>query len=331
MSRGEFASWDAFVAQAESGSIYSTTNYLEALCSAAGGTFRIAVIESSTGIVGGVALYDVSTRWGRICRPRLLLQYTSPVIDCGSSQYPSSQTSLLVNVQTLLADFLADQDYASIVLKCLPPITDIRAMLAHGWRATPTYTYIMWLDDLEARWQRVDRNIRRLIRKAGEKNLTISDDTDFDRFFEMHEATHHRKGAPIYMPKPEFHHFFSTLHKKGLAKLFHARESSGRSVAAQLVLLGQHPITHTVSACSDAQSNFQGSNAFLRWSVFEELAGMGYAGNDLTDASLNSVTRFKSQFGGALSLCFALESRESMIFRIGNAAESLARQILRRA
>ena len=68
-------------------------------------------------------------------------------------------------------------------------------------------------------------------------------------------------------------------------------------------------MTHTVSAAADAERQKSGSNPFLRWSVFEHLAAQGYAANDLTDASLGSVARFKSQLGGDLAMSFVARGR----------------------
>ena len=72
-------------------------------------------------------------------------------------------------------------------------------------------------------------------------------------------------------------------------------------MAAQLVLTGQQPVSHTVCAGSDAEYLATGANPFLRWKSFEALAALGYTSNDLTGAPFGSeVTRFKSQLGGEL-------------------------------
>ncbi len=91
-------------------------------------------------------------------------------------------------------------------------------------------------------------------------------------------------------------------------------------VGSQLVLLGAHPVTHSVSAANDAEFNRMGVAPFLRWKVFEALAALGYAGNDLTDASLNPVTHFKSQLGGDLELSLVLEAPATRRYRWGRAA-----------
>ena len=104
----------------------------------------------------------------------------------------------------------------------------------------------------------------------------------------------------------------------------------GRSIAAQLVLTGNHNISETVSACADSQYLKTGANAYLRWKTFEQLAAWGFTHNDLTDASLNSVTRFKSQFGGDLRLCMACVRPKKLAYRFGTGLEDLVRSSLQR-
>ena len=111
--------------------------------------------------------------------------------------------------------------------------------------------------------------------------------------------------------------------------------------AAQLVLLGPHLVSHTACAGADPEYNKQGASAFLRWSAFEALATLGYKGNDLTDATLNPVTHFKSQLGGALELSLVLQSPRSRryvwneragaaVARARGSAGALVRRLARR-
>ena len=85
--------------------------------------------------------------------------------------------------------------------------------------------------------------------------------------------------------------------------------------------LGPHPVSHTVGAGTDPAHRQLGASAFLRWRVFERLAALGYAGNDLTDAALNPVTHFKSQPGGDLVMNPVVETRGSAAWRLGTGVE----------
>ncbi len=136
----------------------------------------------------------------------------------------------------------------------------------------------------------------------------------------------------LYLPEAPFRRYFERLRARGIARLYHARLPGGESVSAQLVLTGGHPVSHTVSAASDAAHRNLGATAFLRWEVFRRLAADGIAANDLTDAALNPVTHFKAQLGGDLEMCLWLESPGSArhrAARTGREVAQLARSTLR--
>jgi hypothetical protein len=97
-----------------------------------------------------------------------------------------------------------------------------------------------------------------------------------------------------------------------------------------MVLTSEHPVTHSVCAGSVADALRSGASVFLRWKVCEELSGEGFSANDLTDAELNPVTRFKSQLGGDLVDSYILDGPPSMAWRVREKLER-TRRVSRRA
>jgi hypothetical protein len=308
----EYKAWNALVAESPQGSVYSTPDYLAALCDAAGGSFRILATKRGDDLVGGVAIYERPAGTGLRVTPRLLLYYNGLVLREYPTKYPSQRTSRILEVSAALEGALSGAGYEGIVLKNRSSFTDARAFLAQGWNARPGYSYVVPIDDLALAWGRVEQNLRRLVNRCANEGVQLSEDDDFDSFFRMHLAMTERKGTPLYLPQPAFRRFFSTLRAAGLCRLYQARLPDGRSISAQLVLLGPYPVSHSVSAATDPAYMNAGATPFLRWKVFEALSALGYAANDLTDAALNQVSHFKSQLGGNLELCLILE-RESAV------------------
>ena len=75
----------------------------------------------------------------------------------------------------------------------------------------------------------------------------------------------------------------------------------------------------------------QGINSFLRWESFCHLNRMGYASNDLTDAALNSVTRFKSQLGGELKVHFFIQRpKKNQELNVFNYGKRFSNSVLRK-
>jgi hypothetical protein len=339
LAPSEFGAWEKLVASAPGGSVYSLPTYLDALCAAAGGSFRILAARRGAELVGGVALYERSSRAGSYVAPRLLLYYNGVIVREYETQYPSESTAKQIKILTALEAVIGKSGYGSVNLRSRA-LHDVRPFLARGWHAEPSYSYVVGLD-IVAAWGRVEQNLRRLIDRAGAEGFTFSDDDDFDAFFGLHSATLGRHGAGVYLPRDSFRQFCGALRRQSLGRLFHVRTADGRTVASQLVLLGPHAVSHTASAGADPEFNKRGASALLRWKAFEALSSLGYRANDLTDATLNPVTHFKAQFGGTLELSLVIQSPQSRKYRWGgmvmNAAAkararagALARRALRR-
>ncbi len=310
-----YAEWTAFVEGSPSGSIYSTPAYLEALSAATGGGFKVLAVEKGEEIVGGVALYEEDGPGGVWVSPRLLLYYNGPVLVDLDSRYPSRETSEHLKVLSELEAWLRTAGYGRLSLKCLPGLSDVRPMVSRGWAVMPTWSYVVSVCDLDATWSRMEQNVRRLVRRAEKEGIVVTEDDDFESFFRLHSATMDRKDRAVYLSQARFEHYFRTLRERGLATLFQARTQRGNAVAATLLLLGNHPTAHTVAAAADAAFQSLGTNPLLRWEGFKALHERGFTGVDLTDATLNAVTRFKEQLGGSLVMSLEIDAPRTLRFR----------------
>lgn len=313
--------WARFVAGSPDGSIYATAAYLDTLCVATGGRFRILVVRRGEQIAGGMPLYERVSQKGVFVSPRLLLYYLGPILSRSESKYPSQRSAHNLAVIGALADAMASLGYAKISLRARHTVSDVRPFLARGWSSGPSYSYVVPLHDMPGQWNRVEQNLRRLIDRCAEQNMTHTNDDDFESFLKLHKLTMSHHEAALYLPDDSFRRWFKTLHSSGLCRLFHARLPSGESIAAQIVLLGDHPVSHTVCAAIDPAHRRVGAASFLRWRAFEWLARQGKTGNDLTDATLNSVTHFKSQLGGDLVTNLVLETPGTKRWRATSAVE----------
>lgn len=314
------------VLQSPQGSIYSLPEYLDILCSVAGGQFKLLSCCKGEEIIGGIALYETDQRFGKLVSNRLLLYYNGIVMKAHNSSYPSQRTSKDIEITSALEAELSSSDYSRIVLHNRSSLNDVRPFLSKGWEVTPSYTYVVPVSDYDSMWAKVEQNQKRLVKRCESRGVVLTEDDDFDSFYRMHIETHKRKGAPLYLPHDAFKLYFEKLSKLGMCKLFHARMDDGSSIAAQLVLMCGHPVTHTVCAVADGEHLKLGSTPFLRVKVFERLAELGCEANDLTDADLNPVTRFKSQLGGDLEMTIVLRKTNSTGLRV---QESLNRSYSR--
>lgn len=312
----QFGIWNELVAGSPAGSVYSDTEYLEVLCKATGGSFRILGVHRGGELIGGIAIYVERSRSALVLSNRLLLYYNGIVLATPKSQYPSERTSQELAVLSAIESKLSQARYDRTVIHNRDPLSDVRAFTSKGWNAKPSYSYVMTFTDLDASWARIEQNLRRLIKRCEATGAVFMEDDDFDSFYRLHLETHQRKGAPLYLPARAFRSYFENLRALGLCKLFHVRTLQGQAMASQLVLTSKHQVTHTVCAAADKSFLSQGASPFLRWSVCRFLAATGYAATDLTDASLNDVTHFKSQLGGQLVTNLVLTKPDSICYRV---------------
>ena len=325
LSRSADDEWSRFVTASPTGSVYSLPAYLDALSRAGGGRHRVLAVRKGDDLAGGIAVYERDTRIGTTVRPRLLLFYNGLVLREETTIYPSERTSRLLRVAAALAESLEHEGYVRVELRTRAPFSDARPFQARGWAARPSYSYVVSLGDLDAQWARTAQNLRRLVGRCERSGLELRVDERFDEFYRLHTALHDRKRAPLYLPSDAFKAFYEELRAKGLARLYHAVTPQGRVAASQLVLLG-HGVTHTAAAATSAEFAASGAAAFLRWKVFEQLAGDGFLGNDLTDATLNPVTHFKGQLGGRLETALVVSTATRRDRAVG-AARDAARRI----
>jgi hypothetical protein len=334
LTEADYPVWNALVAASPDGSIYSTPEYLDVLCSETDAHFRILVAERAGEVVGGIALYERKNFWGTYLAGRYLLYYNGFVLKSHPSKYPSERTSKQLEALSALEEVIGRANYGRVLIKGRSTQGDVRVFLDRGWNVTPSYTYVVPLSNVASLWTQVEQNLRRLVNRCENEGFQLSDDEDFDSFYRLHHQTHLRKGAPIYLPQEQFRRYFERLKAQNLCRLFHVRTREGRAVATQLVLMGKHPVCHTVSAASDEEFLRSGCTAFLRWKVFEKLSQLGYAATDLTDAKLSPITHFKSQLGGSLEANFVLELPDRGKFRIEKVVYrggSLVKQSVRKA
>ena len=94
----EYGRGEKFVAAAPGGSEYSLPGYLDALCTAAGGRFRLLAARQGEEISGGVAMYERDSRMVRYVAPRLLLYYNGIMVRKYDTQYPSEATGRILRV-----------------------------------------------------------------------------------------------------------------------------------------------------------------------------------------------------------------------------------------
>jgi Acetyltransferase (GNAT) domain len=316
LPESRYDEWLKFVAASPEGSIYAAPDYLAALSRADGGRFVLLGVRFGEELVGGVALYEKDSRFGSYVSPRPLLYYNGILLRRYDTRYPSERTARHIKTLEELESALVKRNYAFLTLASPSSMTDVRTFTAAGWHAQPRYSYVVDIGDLDSLWARTEQNLRRLVKRCEREGITFHQQGDFDAFFRLHTSIMDRREHGHYLSEAAFRGFFQELHAASLCQLYEARNSAGKAIAGQLVLLGPSPVCHIAAAAADQQFQSSGVSAFLRWKSFEALSALGHTAVDLTDAALNPVTHFKSQLGGELKMTLALHAPQRLAHRL---------------
>lgn len=322
----EFSRWDTCIDAADAGSVYHTARYLDLYSRVAGGQFRLLVVERGDQWLGGLALHERRGRWSSTAGNRLLLQYNGIVPFADPSTYPSERTARIVALQVALVGWLQNYKIDHIHWLGRAPLSDWRTFIQGGWTARPHWTYVIPITHLDDQFNRVERNLRRLIKRCEQSDYRFANELDFGGFHQLHVRTRERKGARQYLPPPALKRWHELAASAGLLTQYNVRSPNGQLAATQLVLHSNHPVTHTVMAAADGELQKTGANAMLRWRACVDLSARGFQGNDLTDADLNPVTHFKSQLGGNLEVNWLISRRDSRRHRWQTALRRLLRR-----
>ncbi len=203
LTESEYAQWNALVTSSAQGSIYSTPEYLDALCEAAGGSFKILAVKREEEILGGVGLYQRGSGSRVYVSPRLLLYYNGLVFRNYDTKYPSQRTSRTLEIMGKMEEAL-NTSYCDISLRNRSSFADARLFTSRGWKARLSYTYVVPVGDLKSLWERVEQNLRRLVNRCTREGVQMTDDDDIEAFIQMHQQTVERKGTSLYLPPEAF-------------------------------------------------------------------------------------------------------------------------------
>ena len=335
----DYGSWDEFVKSAAGGTIYHTTAYHLALAEAAEAEVSFVAVTDGGRIAGGAPLLISRSRAGSSVTNRLFLHYNGIMLDrrfslehdgAGASAGANASIELI----SALAQAVSARGLDSVTLHQSGIGFDLRPFHAAGWRSSPTYTYVVGLDpaggeDVTALLKSADKNIRRLVRKAAENGVRLTEDLETAELHRLHSLTAERKGSPVYLPADRFDRLIRRLHAAGVCRVFQARLSDGTIAAAQVVMFGPGGDSHAVCAAADPRYNSLGVNPFLRFGVFGKMQASGALYNDLTNASLDSVGRFKAELGARLKMNCVLNSPTSMRFKLNELRQRITAAIRR--
>lgn len=184
-----------------------------------------------------------------------------------------------------------------------------------GFKQTTRYTYVLEdLSDLGAVWDGFEKKIRTSIRKA-EKQLTIRDDLDLDRFIALNEMVFARQGRKPPYARSVIERIDHACRTRNRRKMFFAQDAAGR-VHAAVYLVWDERSAYYLMGGADPELRDSDATSLCLWEAIK-FSSRVTRSFDFEGSMLENVEPFFRAFGGVQKPYFQITKIKSPI--IGSA------------
>lgn len=291
LNENEYQTWDKIVDNSPQGTVFSKTIFSEALNQVLGKCHTIYGIFKNTNLIGGCPVYSRKRFGFKMTILPSLIPYSGIILKPPSSKYSSQNESLRLKIENLLCQKLSNE-YDYVYLANHPSLQDIRGFVWNGWQIHIRYTHVIDLKDYSL--DKIDPFTRRRIKKATEHGVKISESNDIERVVDLVAKSYLRHSAMPPFPK----HYLTGLFERGIYNLFIAQNPKGE-ILSGMIVIKDPPIAYGGILGSEPEALKTGVNSLLLWSVLSSLAGE-FEQFDFMGANVQSIAKFKSNFGGNL-------------------------------
>ncbi|MGN6380749.1 MAG: GNAT family N-acetyltransferase [Gaiellales bacterium] len=311
------SSYDELVSDV--GSVFASSWWLDAV---APGRWRPHAIEEHGVTVAAWPTVVRRTRWGEVHEGARLTPFLGPLMRLPEQpvRHWAEQLRLLEALLSVIGPS------AALDARCHPAFEYWTPLLWNGFSQTTSYTWR--LDDLsntEAVFAGARENIRREVRKAAKRGITVSMGS-LDELLAVHAHTVDQQqigdadGNRAILRRAD-----QAAAPRDARSILIARDAEGR-VHAGAYLVHDARYTYYLIGGSDAGLRNSGAMSAVMWAAIELAAARG-TGFDFEGSALRSVERYFRAFGGRPVAC----SRVRRTWSRGLAAEVAAKRTVRSA
>lgn len=307
--------WDDMVGECSGGTIYHMSCWQKMLRDTdIAGDFEITGAYAGGELVGGYTglvrkTLGVPTIVTPLCTPYcgLILSYDSSELQLTWSAFLSGMSS-----------------YKRVSFQCL----DLEELPHESLPTSVTlFPRRTWEIDLrlepETLWRQMRSSVQRQIRKAEKHGVTITEELDLERGYEMLHTTFSRQREACPISRSLFAGIVSHAALDHHRRIF-AADHNGQLVGFVVALHDRRRVYYAL-ASSSAEGMAVGASSLLIWKVIQSYTGSGFSTFDFVGGNNPSISKFKENFGPALKQYHAIESCTSPRLRVAYAVRGLIR------
>ena len=317
LAPSEYKEWDRLVDEAQSGTLFHTSEWLEICRDILGRDLRIYGCFKNGELVGGCPLFVKNLKGilkmaSSTCN---MTDYCGPLIKEDLNSRTSRRIQETHEILDALSKFLSGQGFDSIHLKFSPGIEDIRPFTWNGWDSKVHYTH--HLDLKENVDNKISRTIRKDLKSAAKAGLRTRICNDLETYYGLFSKVYEKQNLKPPLPRKFFEKVFDLIRKKNIGYMLVSETPEGKAVAAHLTLYGKKG-TVAWSSARDPAFGLRGSNALLYYNEFLDLQSRNFEYMNVMAGNVSRFTDFILAFSPKLVPYYSvtLENKKYSILKV---------------
>jgi len=175
------------------------------------------------------------------------------------------------------------------------------------------YSYRLYLEDIAALEQNMNRNMRRNIRKA-DKVVHLQKEADPEQFYRINQLSFERQGLAMPYSLQDFMRQDQALARRRARQIFLARDAQGNIHAAAYLIWDNTAAYYHLSG-DDPHYRDSGAGIWLIWQAIQYTAeALGLPAFDFEGSMLPRVERIRRQFGATPTPYFSIYKYNSRLY-----------------
>ena len=309
--------YDAFVEASPQGSVFCASWWLDAV---AAGSWRPNSVGEGDRITAAWPTVVRASRLGPVHSGAPLTPFLGPLFEPADTSEARRHAGELASLERLLEGL---GPYAHLEARCNPAFDYWTPLHWHGFTQTTHYTWRLGLGDIEAAWAGLRENVRREVRKARKRGVTVEEGS-LEELLGLQRLTAERQGhvEAAERGRETIRRLDPEAARRGVRSILLARDEEGR-VHAGAYIVWDSRFSYYLLGGSDETLRTSGAGSLVLWSALEAAAERG-TGFDFEGSMLRPVERYFRSFGGAPAPYSLVRNTRSRVFRIDRAARRAA-------
>lgn len=320
----DFDSWDSFVEKSPQGTIFSNSNYIQAVEK----PFEIFFIRKGEELKAGLLLILADDRSGCILDD--LVIYNGILFNFDSTQKPVKSQLERFEITEYIIEEL-EKRFSFVEMALAHQFEDLRPFLWHNYHSSSSdkvfavdLRYTSYLDISELRNSENDENTnlfknldtlrQRNIREGLKKGGKVNSDENIQLFLDFYSETLQAQGQPAHKEKVErMGNLVKLLLSNGSAFMYSSKCSNGKVGYITIFCKDNKRAYYLFGAGHpEPKERYLGTLAF--WGAFQDMAkSHGVTQVDMEGVNSPDRGRFKLSFGGDLRSYYQVYKPQSRL------------------